>query len=56
MAQGDQPPLCAEPGEPSDRPAGRVLEVDALDRILAAEVEDLSYGRLTDARSPEHPL
>ena len=56
MAEGGQPTLRAEPGEPSDRPSGRVLEVDALDRILAAEVEDLVDGGPTDARCPEHPL
>ena len=56
VAEGGQPTLRAEPGEPSDRPPGRVFQVDALDRILAAEVEDLVDGGPTDARCPEHPL
>jgi hypothetical protein len=47
VAQRDQPVVACERGEPAEPAARDVLEEDALDRLLCAEVEGL-FERRTD--------
>jgi hypothetical protein len=45
MAERDQLPVTFERGEATEPAPGDVLEEDALDRLLGAEVEDLFESR-----------
>jgi hypothetical protein len=45
VAERNQPPVALERGEAPEAAPGDVLEEDALDRLLATEVEDLVERR-----------